>query len=190
MSLLIESQLRARAKRATPAHKSVASVLLEHMQKQAGATQHDVFLSHAYDDKELILGVALSIEDLGFSVYLDWRDDPSLDRKNVTPQTAATLRARLTTSRCLFFSTTQHTGESKWMPWELGFKDGNNGRAAVLPISVHTTEAYQGQQYLGIYPYVTKQPDTNQNERLWIRRSRTCYVLFEEWIAGNEPTER
>ena len=190
MSVLIESQLRARARRATSAYKSATSVLLDHVQKQASEAGHHIFLSHAYDDRELILGVALSIEDLGYSVYLDWRDDPSLDRTNVTPGTAATLRARMNASRCLFFSTTQHASESKWMPWELGFKDGNNGRAAILPISAQATDAYQGQQYLGIYPYVTKQADTNGNQRLWIRRSRTCYVVFEEWIAGNEPTER
>jgi hypothetical protein len=160
------------------------------MQKQASETKHDIFLSHAYDDKELILGVALSLEDLGYSVYLDWRDDPKLDRKNVTPQTAATLRERMTASRCLFFSTTQHTSESKWMPWELGFKDGNNSRAAILPVSTHATETYQGQQYLGVYPYVTVLADKQSKQRLWINRTTTCYVVFEAWLDGYEPTER
>lgn len=190
MSLFIESQLRARARAATPSYKSVSTVLSERMQTQARTSEHDIFLSHAYDDKELILGVTLVIEGLGYSVFLDWRDDPSLSRNNVTPQTAATLRARMTASRCLFFSTTLHASESKWMPWELGFKDGNNGRAAILPISWQATESYQGQQYLGIYPYVTKQPNRMGQERLWIRRSPACYVEFEDWLEGNEPMER
>jgi len=35
------------------------------------------------DDKELVLGVCLTLEDLGYSVYLDWRDDPTLDCRPV-----------------------------------------------------------------------------------------------------------
>lgn len=190
MSVLIESQLRARARRATSAYKSATNVLMDHVQKQAGEAGHHIFLSHAYDDRELILGVALSIEDLGYSVYLDWRDDPSLDRTNVTPQTAATLRERMTASRCLFFSTTLHASESKWMPWELGFKDGHNSRVAILPVSLHDTDAYQGAQYLGIYPYVTKDFNQQQEMRLWIQRSSTCYVVFEQWLDGKEPIGR
>jgi hypothetical protein len=160
------------------------------MQKQAGAAQHDIFLSHAYDDKEMVLGVALMIEDLGHSVYLDWRDDPSLDRKNVSVQAAEKLRTRMKASRCLFFSTTEHSSESKWMPWELGYKDGQNTRVAILPVSRVATEAYQGQQYLGLYPYVTQAANTEQKERLWIHRAPTCYVVFETWLEGKEPTER
>ena len=190
MSLFVESTVRARAQRATGLYKSAGSVLTEHMQKQTGATQHDIFLSHAYDDKDLVLGVALAIEDLGYSVYLDWRDDPSLDRKNVTAQTAEKLRARIKTSRCLFYSTTEYSSESKWMPWELGYKDGQNARVAILPVSRVATEAYQGQQYLGLYPYVSQARDTAQRERLWIHRGLTCYVVFETWLEGKEPTER
>jgi hypothetical protein len=69
MSLLTTAAVRARAKRATPAYLSAASVLQEHIKKQASVEQHDIFLSHAYDDKELVLGVALTLEDLGHSVY-------------------------------------------------------------------------------------------------------------------------
>jgi len=151
MALLIESQVRARAQRVTGIYKTAASVLTEHVQKQAPVEHHDIFLSHAFEDKELVLGVALLIEDLGYSVFLDWRDDPSLDRKNVTQKTAEKLRLRMRSSKCLFFSTTQHASESKWMPWELGFKDGHNTRAAILPVSQQSTEAYAGQEYLAGY---------------------------------------
>jgi hypothetical protein len=46
------------------------------------------------------------LEDLGYSVYLDWRDDPTLDRKRVSPATAAKLRERMSASKSLFYSTT------------------------------------------------------------------------------------
>lgn len=71
MSLLTTSAVRARAQKATPRYFTAGSVLDEQMKKQASVAQHDIFLSHAFDDKELVLGVTLTLEDLGYSVYLD-----------------------------------------------------------------------------------------------------------------------
>jgi hypothetical protein len=149
-------------------------------------------LSHAYQDKELILGAALTIEDLGFKVYLDWRDDSQLDRGRVTRETAAKLRERMQSSRSLLYSTTAQASSSKWMPWELGYKDGHSSRVAILPVSgsYASSNAYKGQEYLGIYPYVTKNQDAGGTERLWVRRSETNYIVFGRWIDGKEPYER
>jgi len=190
MSLLTTSAVRARAKRAVPYNFSAASVLTERMQKQASVAAYDIFLSHAFDDRDLILGVALTLEDLGYTVYLDWRDDSALDRKNVNRATALKLRERMRNSKCLFFATTDNTSNSRWMPWELGFKDGQNNRSAILPVQENRPDNYKGQEYLGIYPYITQQKSRDQQEKLWVRYSPTCYVEFEEWLAGKEPFER
>lgn len=190
MSLLTTSAVRARAQKSVRYNLNTARILTERMQKQASALSHDIFLSHAFDDKELILGVALTLEDLGYTVYLDWRDDPSLDRKNVNHTTAHKLRERMRNSKCLFFATTENTSNSKWMPWELGFKDGHNNRSAVLPLQASRPDDYKGQEYLGIYPYITQQQSNKQEEKLWVHRSRTCYVIFDAWLTGSEPTER
>lgn len=100
MSLFTESKVRARAQQVTGMYKSAASVLAEKVEKQAGVAGHDIFLSHAFDDRELLTGTVLLIEDLGYSVYIDWQDDPTLDCKQVTPATAAKLRERMKASRC------------------------------------------------------------------------------------------
>lgn len=190
MSLLTTSAVRARAQKSVSNNFSAASVLTERMQKQASAAGHDIFLSHAFDDKEMILGVALTLEDLGYAVYLDWRDDPSLDRKNVNQATAFKLRERMQKSKCLFFATTENTSNSKWMPWELGFKDGHNNRSAILPLQATSPNDFKGQEYLGIYPYIIQQRSDKQEEKLWVQRSRTCYVAFDAWLMGKEPFER
>lgn len=190
MALFTESAVRARAKAETTLQKTAAVMLTERTRAQALVTRHDIFLSHAYADREIVLGVALMIEDLGYSVYLDWRDDPYLDRSKVSPETAAKLRARMKASRCLFYSTTSNASDSKWMPWELGFKDGDNTRVAVLPVVQYATTSYQGQEYLGIYPYVDAANDSSGKQRLWVRRSSTCYANFDSWLDGVEPTER
>jgi hypothetical protein len=160
------------------------------MRKQASEVSHDIFLSHAFDDRELALGIALTLEFLGYTVYLDWRDDPLLDRKNVTPSTAVKLRARMTTSKCLFYAVTEHATNSKWMPWELGYKDGQSRRSAILPIRDQVSTSYSGQEYLGIYPYVVQQINRAGSEKLWIHSSSNVYVVFDEWLKGEEPTDR
>lgn len=190
MPLLLESQVRSRAQRATSFYNTTARILDEHMEKQASVDKHDIFLSHAYDDRELVIGVTLSIEDLGYSVYIDWRDDPSLDRKKVTCQTAEKLRERMKASRCLFYSTTEHATESKWMPWELGYKDAHNTRAAIFPITKSSTTEFRGQEYLGIYPYITLENNAQREQCLWVNRSATYYINFDGWLSGDNPSDR
>jgi TIR domain len=188
--MLTIGSVRARAQKATLHRFSTANLLEEQMKKQASVQDHDIFLSHSFDDKELILGVALSLEDIGYTVYLDWRDDPGLDRRTVTNATAEKLRRRMKTSKCLFYSTTENASNSKWMPWELGYKDGDNSRAAILPLEATTPTSFAGREYLGIYPYAVQQKDTNGKERLWIHRTSDIYVVFEAWLKGTEPSLR
>ena len=76
------------------------------------------------------------------------------------------------------------------MPWELGFKDGQNNRAAILPLQDARPDNYKGQEYLGIYPYITQQRSDKDEEKLWVRWSATCYVVFDAWLTGTEPYER
>lgn len=192
MAIFTESALRARARRATiNFSKTASAVLTEKVTKQDLLKSFDVFLSHAYDDRELLAGTVLSIEDLGYSVYIDWREDPKLDRSKVTPATAAVLRERMRNSRCLFYSVTPLAKDSAWMKWELGWKDGHNNRTAILPIETEGTDDWSGQQFLGLYPYVSGGTIQNtQTEALWIHRSRSCYVRFDQWLDGKEPYER
>ena len=190
MSLLTTASVRQRAKQVAPTDFSAGRILAEKMEKQASIQAFDIFLSHAFEDRELILGVALVLEDLGHVVYLDWRDDPALDRKNVNATTAATLRERMKQSRCLLYATTENSSNSKWMPWELGYKDGESSRCAILPIQATVQRNFKGQEYLGIYPYVTQEKDTADLEQLWVRRSTTCYIRFDFWLNGGVPYER
>ena len=134
----------------------------------------------------------LLIEDLGYTVYLDWRDDPSLDRKHVTPTTAARLREQMKASNCLFYAVTPSTVHSVWMKWELGYKDGDNGKIAILPIVGSHTEAYSSsEEFVGLYPYVSGGTSAqDRRERLWIHHSPSIYVEFEAWLSGKEPSKR
>jgi len=149
----------------------------------------DIFLSHSYLDKELILGITDYLEKMGYVVYVDWKQDQQLSRDNVTKETAQVVRGRITQSKSLFFATTEAAKDSKWMPWELGYMDGQKGKSAILPVSPIETSSdkYKGQEYLGVYPYITGSNDTSGKPRLWVHEDAETYVMFEAWLGGKQP---
>lgn len=193
MALFKESSLRSRAQLGRPAFESADSMLTKlSAVASSGPQEFDIFLSHSVLDKEVILGILLSLEDMGYKVYVDWVNDKQLSRDSVSKATAELLRQRMRSSKSLFFATSSNSSNSKWMPWELGFMDGHNKKAAILPISQLDTVEFSGQEYLGVYPYIDSSPamGPDARNRLWVRHSRTKYVIFEQWLQNVEPTER
>lgn len=78
-----------------------------------------------------------------------------MDRSNVNANTANWLRSRMQSCNGLAYVSTTNISHSKWCPWELGYVDGNkNGRCAILPIVKTSGESFNGQEYLGLYPYI------------------------------------
>ena len=78
--------------------------------------QFDIFLSHSYQDKEIIPHLKKTLENLGFRVYVDWINDKFFSREDVDKKTAALLQKRMSQSRSLFYATSQNSKNSKWMP--------------------------------------------------------------------------
>jgi len=178
----------ARAESVRTFRKSAATVLNESVAAQSTARTHDIFLSHSFRDAELILGVKLRLEDYGYSVYVDWVDDPHLDRSKITRQTALALRERMDCCKCLFYSTTPSSTESKWMPWECGYMDGKLRKSAILPLTHSALSSYDGQEYLNVYPYVTESKNANGQSCLWVNESLNVYCSLDEWLSGSRPT--
>ena len=121
-----------------------------------GSPSFDIFLSHSYKDKEYVKGLFYELTKVGFKVYVDWIIDPYFDRKNVTKETVNTIRLRLKQSKSLVYATSENASNSKWMPWELGFMDGNKGNCAILPITDYETDSFKGQEFLSVYPQIQK----------------------------------
>lgn len=144
---------------------------------------YDIFLSHSSKDAVEVKGLKLVLEDMGYSVYVDWIDDPSLDRANVTKETALLLQRRMRQSRSLIYAFSNNGLLSKWMPWELGFFDALKETATVLPIvEQSSTNSYKGTEFLGIYNYVVQ-----TGTSLWVHKSLTEYVSYSRWMSGSKP---
>lgn len=171
--------------------KKSASTILNEQAQFADQKTFDIFLSHSFLDADVILGLKHMIEELGFTVYVDWIEDRQLDRSTVTQKTADTLRKRMKNCRCLFFATSENSPDSKWMPWELGYFDGVKGKVAIIPIldSAYAS-AYEGQEYLGLYHYASNENDTIGRPAIWINKDSTTYVSLHDWINGAEPYKR
>jgi hypothetical protein len=132
-------------------------VLAESELRRSARTSHaqrfDIFLSHAFQDAELIAGVKAMLEGDGLSVYVDWLEDTQLNRSYVTPQTAELLRTRMNNCGYLLYASSQASTHSRWMPWELGYFDGRRpGRVGILPIVSYPGAPFVGLEYLGLYP--------------------------------------
>ncbi|WEK29606.1 MAG: toll/interleukin-1 receptor domain-containing protein [Candidatus Pseudomonas phytovorans] len=156
MAFFTQADARAAAKRAH-GHRSIKAVITESLESYKAATSFDIFLSHSSSDAELIIGIKALLEENGKRVYVDWVDDPELDRSRVTKDTAARLRHRMVQSESLFYVATDNATKSKWMPWELGFFDGlKRNRVRILPVLASSNQSFDGQEYLGLYPVVSK----------------------------------
>jgi hypothetical protein len=192
VTTLTVAEIRGKAQTSTRFVNKSASLLLSEgarAQAQSPTKTYDIFLSHSFQDAELILGLKLKLEkDFGHSVYVDWVDDPQLDRSKVDAATAEALRIRMHRCKGLLYAATDNSAASKWMPWECGYFDGKFGRSAILPITDYAKSDYKGQEYLGVYPYVAENPILGQTKNvLWVKKAPNVYCTLVEWLKGAQP---
>lgn len=130
-----------------------------------------MFLSHSFEDAETVLGIKRFAERGGLKVYVDWIDDPHMDRERVTPETAKVLQRRMRSSSSLVYGHSLNPSASAWMPWELGFVDGlKPGFVWILPLVGYSDLEFSRQEYLGLYPTLEKIEDLHGQLRLGFRR--------------------
>jgi len=162
------------------------SATLNEQRNLSSTKTFDIFLSRSSKDAVLVEGLKLSLEDLGYSVYVDWIEDPHLDRKNVTRETALLIRERMRQSDSLIYAFTEHGSHSKWMPWELGYFDTLKSKSAVLPIVEGShDDSYVGTEYVGIYNYVVLTGGLGGT--LYVHASAYKYVSYRRWLNGEKP---
>lgn len=148
----------------------------------------DVFLSHSVKDAEIVLGVKSLLEKQGLKVYVDWTVDKAMSRDNVSVETAEVLRARMAQSKSLIFIATENASTSKWMPWELGYFDGlSSGAVSIMPIMEFAHSHFEGQEYLGLYPVVSKDKYMNTNqEDIFVKKKSKGWQDIREFGRGSK----
>ncbi len=146
---------------------------------------YDIFLSHSYSDARLIYATKSMLEKMGFATYVDWIEDPELKRDDVTSENAKRLKQRMDTCASLLFVATDNSSKSIWMPWELGYVDGQKGKVAILPIFQDELAdgEFDGQEYLGLYPYVSSEDDLSLRKRVFVVNYLDTHPIdLKTWI--------
>jgi hypothetical protein len=190
MTLLTEKRVRAAAQQAeTRLRKSARTVLAE--AAKTPQDSFDIFLSHSIKDAEIVLGTLEILKQFDFSVYVDWIVDPEMNREHVTPETAAILRRRMGECQSLLYVKTDNSTDSTWMPWELGYFDALRGRVGILPIVQHPQDEFDGNEYLGLYPYVDVADIKKTGEQiLWINRGPKEYGRLHQWVVDSNAIRK
>ncbi len=193
MAIILESELRRRGRNylASPDSGTLAKSILNEAVAIGTARANisfDVFLSHTILDKDIVYGVLDLLSSHGHSVYVDWITDSYLDRSKVNKESAELIRARIKQCKSLLYLHSVNSPTSKWMPWECGYKDGENTRVAILPFAQASHSSFQGTEYLSLYPYVTEEETTRGTKRLFTSESPSIYCLFSNWLNGEKPT--
>lgn len=149
---------------------------------------YDVFLSHRFMDADEVKVIYDDLVRAGIKVYVDWIVDKDLDRKNITKETVSRVRTRMKNCRSLLFVTSENSSDSKWMPWELGYMDAKTDKVAILPVvsDSYTKQRFEGQEYLGIYPYI----DKTESGALFVNGGPGHWVSMAEWLQGAKPRQR
>ena len=193
MSLFTFSEVRSAYREWQKADREIlaksAEQVLREERRRFEEREYDVFLSHSSLDAKDVLGLCRALrQEFGLTVYLDL-DDEQLDANEITPDTARVLRQRMKYSRALLYAASTNASASKWMPWELGYFDGLKGAVAVVPIGEDSNENYEGQEYLGLYPYIDRAPNNKTGaETLWVNGLATTsgYMDFQKWLSRIE----
>jgi hypothetical protein len=152
---------------------------------------YDIFLSHSSKDAVLVISLASVIEDLGFTVFIDWREAHLVNRDNISKETALILRECMRHCKSFVYTFSENAPASKWMPWELGYFDGINGKVAILPIVKTNKASYLGTEYLGIYEYIQISVDEDWEKcKLLVHSTESNYLSFENWLNTAKTIRR
>lgn len=83
--------------------------------------------------------------------------------------------------------------QCKWMPWELGFVDGNTDRCAIVPVTKDNLimNSFNRFEYLKLYPFIQRSRIINTDVyKLWVYDDENSYIIFDSWLTGSNPTTR
>lgn len=181
--ILTESYIRNAAFEA----RNQGVAVTEGFTRFASSKKYDLFISHSFNDRELVAGLYHLFYKSGYEVYIDWIDDKQLNRHYVTSETANLIKNRIKASAGTAYISTTNSTSSKWCPWELGVADGMKGRVCILPVM---NSRFNGQEYLGLYPYLDYEKIQGQDKfDFWVcdQVDTDKYISLKRWLQGEHP---
>lgn len=186
MAFITESAILSRRRVA----KSFNDIYENMLTAASDSETYDVFLSYSSDDLEYVIATKEYLEEFGLRIYANHIEDPN-GRSKVTPKVAEILRKRMKQCASLVLLHSKNSGDSKWVPWELGYFDALKNRVAILPIVPDDNPKFEGQEYLSLYPYLDEDTLKGQAQRaLFINKSEREYGTFRRWLVDGSGIKK
>ncbi|GBR21967.1 TIR domain-containing protein [Komagataeibacter nataicola] len=116
----------------------------------------DIFISYSYrDEVELPLALFLLLRDEGCKPYLSQRFSR---KKGQIPNIKDIQKTRdiLSVSKSLIFLDGPEATRSQWIPWEIGYIAGKNGKVAIFTAAENQSNVTNS-EFLSLYPKVSHQ---------------------------------
>jgi hypothetical protein len=198
MMLITETEIRTYARHVVEYDKkqknafnarSPRAILHEYVTTCSDTKSYDVFLTHSIRDAELVLGVKVLLNRYKYTVYVDWSEDPDVDKSKIAKDIADKLRKRMQCAKSLIYITTENVENFKWMPWQLGYFDGLREKVAIMPIKDAILASYHSKEFLSVYPYITRD-NALQEDRLLINKDSKNHTSIENWFKTKNSNIR
>lgn len=120
---------------------------------EAKARQHAVktaFLCHSHKDRDLALGLKVTIESQGGTLYIDWLDQEMPETPN--RETAQRIKNKIVECDLFMFLATPNSMVSRWCPWEIGYADGKKPIDSIVIVPTKDDAGrFYGNEYLQLY---------------------------------------
>ena len=108
------------------------------------------FLCHSHKDRDLALGLKVTIESQGGSLYIDWLDEEMPETTN--RETARRIKDKIVACDLFLFLATPNSMSSRWCPWEIGYADGKKAiDSIVIAPTKDDAGKFYGNEYLQLY---------------------------------------
>jgi len=145
----------------------------------------NVFLSYRHKDKDYVTRVIEFLEKFDINIYVDYLDE-TLDDKTIE-SIAVELRTRISGCTKFISLSTPNSGNSKWMPWELGLGDRivNYKNVAMLPLT-NNEYMWTDQEYGNIYGKIeSRYSQSNSDINDWmVKYPDGTTIGFSQWLGN------
>lgn len=148
--------------------------------------KYDIFLAHTGIPLSLIHALALMIEEMGFSLFVDPYNIHGVKLDTTMREHVQHLKKKMPHCDCLLIAAQAHDEVSSLISWLLGFYESLNKKVAVIPIfekDINTID-FAGKGFLEMYPYIGVAKAVQDNRKtLWVMKNRKEYINIEYWMA-------
>lgn len=176
MSFITRAQIERYERGFSVANEYVGTIQARAAASTAVAAETTIFLSHSHKDRDLIEPAIAFLRSHGVSIYVDWQDGemPPV----VSGETAKKIKEKIRQHQKFLVLVTEHSKDSRWVPWELGFSDPVKGmdHIAILPVAENSDFAQN--EYMKIYP---KLYSVNNVWHIW-QQDYSKIVTLEKWL--------